>query len=106
MTTDVFEPLGNTLELFAVNEPSEAAKVASGLQAPQYRIIHPGTELVWLGVGATAADAIANAKSGTGPGLPIMPGTDEVFEFGRKNYFAALSQNSTQAIYITPGLGM
>lgn len=106
MTVDVFEPFGFTYELFAVKEPSEATKVVTGLQAPQYRIIHPGTELVWLGVGATAEEAIARAKPGTGPGLPIMPGTDEIFEFGKKNYFAACSQLSTQAIYITTGLGM
>lgn len=109
MTTDVFNPVGYTFQLLGVAVPSEAINMTNGVQAPQYRILHPGTELVWLGVGATAEEAIANARPATNvatPGLPIMPGTDEIVEFGKKTFFAAYCQSSTQPIYITPGLGL
>jgi hypothetical protein len=106
MTIDVFNPAGATFKVIAVGSPSQAVQCVISLQTPQYRVVHPGTELVWLGVGKTEKEAIEAATVGYGNGVPLLPGTDELFTFDKKTFFAACCEKATQDIFITPGYGM
>jgi hypothetical protein len=105
MTIDAFNPVGKTYTVNAVTNPSEATQIVVGLQTPQYRVLHPGTELVWLGYGKTAEEAVAAASPKT-VGVPLMPGTDEVLSFDGYFFFAAYCEKATQTILITPGYGL
>jgi hypothetical protein len=105
-----FAPLGDTIT-FAAATPTPPA----GQQAPvratinsdagQYRIINDSTVTVFLGVGATSAEAIANAGA-VATSVPLLPGTDEVLRFGASAFFTGKSSSGTATIYITPGQGL
>jgi hypothetical protein len=100
-----FAPLGDTIT-FAAATPTPP----TALQAP----VHPTTNTsagndstvtVFLGVGSTSADAIANAGA-VATSIPLLPGTDEVLRFSPDAFFTGKSTSGTATVYITPGQGL
>lgn len=109
-----FAPLGNTIVVAA------AATAPTGIQAPvyakfdpqsagQYRIINAGTTTVFLGTGASAAEATANAVApiaGTpSAAVVLIAGAVAILRFSQGTYFSGLSSVSA-TVYITPGQGL
>ena len=109
-----FAPLGNTVVIPA------AAVAPTGVQAlvearfdgqgtGQYRIINSSTNIVFLGVGSTAAIATANAVApvaGTSSSaIVLLPGAVEVLRFQRESFFSGLA-SSASTVYIVQGEGM
>jgi hypothetical protein len=109
-----FAPLGNTVLIPA------AAAASTGVQAlvdarfdaqstGQYRIINSSANLVFLGVGPTAAIATANAVApvaGTpSAAIVLVPGAVEVLRFGRESFFSGLA-SAASTVYIVQGEGM
>lgn len=109
-----FAPLGKTVVV-------PAATVASaGVQAlvvpkfdaqstGQYRIINSSDNIVFLGVGSTAAIATANAVApvaGTpSAAIVLVPGAVEVLRFGRESFFSGLA-TAASTVFIVQGEGM
>lgn len=109
-----FTPLGKTIVVAA------AASAPTGIQAPvyakfdpqnagQYRFINNGTTTVFLGTGASASEATANAVApvaGTpSDAIVLVPGAVEILRFNKDTYFSGLS-SSAATVYITPGQGL
>jgi hypothetical protein len=109
-----FNPLGPTVAV------SSAASAPVGVQAPvqekfdaqstgQYRIVNSGTDTVFLGVGATAAIAQANAVApiagSPAQSVVLVPGAVEILRFGRNSFFSGLSAGAS-TVYIVPGEGI
>ena len=109
-----FTPLGKTVVVAA------AAVAPAGIQAPvyakfdpqntgQYRIINAGTTTVFMGTGASATDATANAVApiaGTpSEAIVLVPGAVEILRFNKDTYFSGLS-SAAATVYITPGQGI
>jgi hypothetical protein len=110
-----FAPLGNTVVI-----PADAA-ASTGVQAlvfsrldaqstGQYRIINISSNTVFMGVGATAAEAAANAVApvaGTpSAAIVLVPGAVEVLRFNRESFFSGLAPAGASTVYITPGEGL
>lgn len=109
-----FAPLGETVVIPA------AATAPTGVQAlvdarfdaqatGQYRIINSSDNIVFLGVGSTAAIATANAVAPVA-GVPsaaivLVPGAVEVLRFGRESFFSGLA-SAASTVYIVQGEGM
>ena len=110
-----FAPQGQTVVI------ASAASAPLGLQAlvfdrldaqsvGQYRVINSSaTVTVFLGVGATALEAQANAVEPVA-GVPssaivLVPGAVEVLRFGRQSFFSGLSA-SAATVYIVQGQGL
>ena len=109
-----FAPLGNTVVIPATTSASTGvqAPVFSRLDAQstgQYRIINISGNTVFLGVGATAAEAAANAVApvaGTpSAAIVLVPGAVEVLRFGRESFFSGLA-SAASTVYIVQGEGM
>jgi hypothetical protein len=109
-----FTPLGNTIAVAA------AASAPAGIQAPvftkfdpqsagQYRFVNGGVVTVFIGTGATAAEATANAVAPVGgtpsAAIPLLPGAVEIIRFNTSTYFSGLAASGT-TVYITPGQGI
>jgi hypothetical protein len=109
-----FAPLGNTVLIPA------AASASTGVQAlvdarfdgqgtGQYRLVNSSTNIVFLGIGPTAAIATANAVApvaGTpSAAIVLVPGAVEVLRFGRESYFSGLA-SAASTVYIVQGEGM
>ena len=109
-----FTPLGNTIAVAA------AGTAPSGIQAPvyakfdpqnagQYRFINAGTTTVFLGTGASATEATANAVApvaGTpSAAIVLVPGAVEILRFNKDTFFSGLSSSSA-TVYVTPGQGL
>lgn len=107
-----FKPAGNTVTFTAdttAPTPVQCVQAGTGpLSNLQYRIINAGTGVVFLGVGATAATATANAVLVTSSqgAIPLLPGTDEILSFSPNAYFTGITASGTDVIYITPGTGL
>jgi len=105
-----FNPCGSTVAIAA------AAVAPLGVQVPQtsdpsgqYRIVNAGSSTVFLGVGATAAAAQANAVAPVA-GVPsaaiaVIPGAVEIFSFGESAFFSGLASVAS-TVYITQGSGV
>ena len=105
-----FAPNGQTTAFTAATSaptPVQALNYELSGMAGQYRVINSGSQVVFLGVGRTSAEATANATvvTSTGPSLPLLPGTDEILSFGFNAYFTGITSSGTSQIYITPGNG-
>ena len=74
----------------------------------QFRVVNAGNYVVFLGAGASAAEATANAApvTTTGNGIPVIPGAVEILSFPADWYFTARTSANTSQIYITPGEGL
>lgn len=109
-----FNPQGETVVVAA------AAVAPAGIQAPTYprfsqqatgqvRVVNAGTSTVHLGVGATAAEAQANAVAAVagnpGPGIPLVPGAVEILRFPVDAYFSGVASGAA-TVYLTPGQGL
>jgi len=109
-----FAQLGNTIVVAA------ASTAPTGVQAPvyakfdgqsagQYRIINSGATTVFLGTGASAAEATANAVApvaGTpSAAVVLIVGAVAILRFNQSTYFSGLS-SSAATVYITPGEGL
>ena len=109
-----FSPLGNTVVIPA------AAVAPAGVQAlvfdildaqstGQYRIINSSVNVVFLGVGSTAAIATANAVdpvAGTpSAAIVLLPGAIEILRFGRESFFSGLA-SAASTVYIVQGEGI
>ncbi len=110
-----FAPQGQTIVVAA------DAAAPTGIQAPvlgkfdaqgvgQYRIINSSaTVTVFLGVGATAAEAAANAVApiaGTpSNAIVLVPGAVEILRFNRTSFFSGLGA-SAATVYIVQGEGL
>ena len=108
-----FQPLGLSHLIIAnVAAPTpvqiNVAETTTGVG--QYRIINDSTFTVFLGVGATAAQATVNAAAPTvgNPNrtIPLVPGAVEVLRFVNNAFVTALSPSGAADIYITPGQGL
>jgi hypothetical protein len=109
MGIQAFTKTGNTVKLIAATTaPTPVQAVSTTLGGNQYRIINAGSVTVFLGYGATSADATSNATvvSTSGAAFPLLPGTDEVLTFTPNAYFTAITSSSTADIYVTPGDGL
>lgn len=117
MTTNsqiAFSPLGETIVVAA------ASVAPAGVQAPvyekfnpqnagQYRFVNAGSNTVFLGTGASAAEATANAVAPVA-GVPsaaivLVPGAVEILRFNKGTYFSGLAAAAT-TVYVTPGQGL
>jgi hypothetical protein len=109
-----FTPQGNTIVVAA------AGTAPAGVQAPvvskfdaqavgQYRIINDGSTTVFLGTGASAAEAQANAVApvaGTpSAAIVLVPGAVEVLRFTPQTFFSGLS-SAAATVYIVQGQGL
>lgn len=107
-----FNPQGKTVVVEAEHHPPTGVQVpvANGQPAAgQYRVVNSGTSTVFLGVGATAATAQANAVApvaGTpSEAIVLVPGAVEILRFGAETFFSGLSSEAA-TVYITPGQGL
>ena len=109
-----FTPLGKTIVV------ASTTSAPTGIQAPvyakfdqqntgQYRFINAGTATVFLGAGASAAEAMANAVAPTAgsptAAIVLVPGAVEILRFNKDTYFSGLAASAT-TIYVTPGQGL
>ena len=109
-----FSPLGETIVVAA------AAAAPAGIQATvyakfdpqnagQYRFVNAGTNTVFLGTGASATEATANAvapiSGNPSPAIVLLPGAIEILRFNQSTYFSGLAAAAT-TVYITPGQGL
>jgi hypothetical protein len=109
-----FAPLGKTIVVAA------AATAPAGIQAPVYakfdglnaglyRIINAGTSIVFLGTGASAAKATANAVepiAGTpSAAIVLLAGAVATLRFSQDTYFSGRTTGNG-TVYITPGQGL
>ena len=97
---------------FTANTTAPTAVQASNNEqtslSGNYRICNAGTNVVFLGIGRTATEAVANASVLTSSAncLPILPGAIEVFKFGLNSYFTGITATGSSVIYVTPGAGI
>jgi hypothetical protein len=109
-----FNPLGRTVVIAA------AAVASAGVQAPvyekfnpqnagQYRFVNAGTNTVFLGTGASGAEAQANTAApvagSPSPAVVLLPGAVEILRFNKDTYFSG-SASSATTVYVTPGQGL
>ena len=109
MGINAFTKMGNTVAFTAATTaPTPVQALSTSLGGNQYRIINNGTVTVFLGYGATSADAANNAVVVTSSqaAFPLLPGTDEILTFVPNAYFTGITSSGTAAIYITPGDGL
>jgi len=109
-----FSPLGETIVVAA------AAVAPAGIQAPvyqkfdpqnagQFRFVNAGTNTVFIGTGASAAEATTNAVApvagNPSPAVVLLPGSIEILRFNKDTYFSGLAA-AANTVYITPGQGL
>ena len=109
-----FSPLGETIVVAA------AGTAPAGIHAPvyqkydpqyagQYRFVNAGTNTVFLGTGASAAEATDNAVApvagNPSPAVVLLPGAVEILRFNKDTYFSGLASGAT-TVYVTPGQGI
>lgn len=107
-----FQPLGATHLLQAdtpAPNPIQVLVNDTTTGVGQYRIVNNSIETVFLGVGATAAQATARAAV-IAAGIPadtivLVPGAVEVLRFNNNAWFTGFSANVAD-VYITPGQGI
>ena len=107
-----FQPLGRSHLIASTNPAPTPIQVVvdEGVTGVgQYRIINNGIYPAFLGVGANAAQAAANAAaivSGTpAETIVLVPGAVEILRFRNNAWFTAFSSTATD-VYITPGQGL
>jgi hypothetical protein len=104
-----FTPTGDTILVPAAASAPTGVQAASASGVGQYRIVNTGTIVVHLGVGATAAQATANAVAATAgvpaKGIIVMPGAIEILRFANDAFFSGVSASAVN-VYITPGQGI
>lgn len=105
-----FQPLGNTRLISAANPAPAAVQVTvdeGTTGVGQYRIVNAGTTTVFLGVGASAAQATANAAAivTSADTIVMLPGAVEILRFRNDAWVTGFS-SAAASVYITPGQGL
>jgi hypothetical protein len=109
-----FTPQGKTVVIAAAatapaGVQALVSQFASNQATGQYRIVNAGSNTVFLGFGASAADAQANAVApvaGTpSNAIVLVAGAVEVLRFTPEAYFSGLASGAT-TVYITQGQGI
>jgi hypothetical protein len=109
-----FSPLGQTIVVAAdaaapVGIQATVSTKFDAQNAGQYRFVNAGTNTVFIGTGASAAEATANAVApiaGTpSAAIPLLSGAIEILRFNQSTYFSGLASAAT-TVYITPGQGL
>jgi hypothetical protein len=107
-----FTPIGNTVT-FLANTAAPAAVQANHNYATfpsycQYRIFNSGSNLIFLGYGASATIANNNATvvSSTANCIPVLPGTLEIVSLPSNTYLTAITSSGNSQVYVTPGNGV
>lgn len=104
-----FAPTGNTILVPAAASAPTGVQAVAAAGVGQYRIVNTGTIVVHLGVGATAAQATANAVAATAgvpaKGIIVMPGAIEILRFANDAFFSGVSASAV-SLYVTPGQGI
>jgi hypothetical protein len=106
-----FQPLGLSHLIVAdAAAPNPVQIVVPENGIGQYRIINNSILTVFLGYGATAAQATANAVAPTVGAptrcVPLVPGAVEVLRFVNNAFVTGLSPGGPADVYITPGQGL
>ena len=108
-----FQPLGPSSLIVADNPaptPVQVSVDAMQTGVGQYRIVNNSAETVFLGVGATAAQAAARAAAivaGTpADTIVLVPGAVEVLRFNNNAFFTGFSSTGAADVYVTPGQGI
>ena len=114
MSNIPFNPQGKTVVVAA------DGTAPTGVQAPvsekfniqnagQYRFVNAGSNTVFLGTGASAAEATANAVApvagNPSTAVVLVPGAVEILRFNKDTYFSGLASGAT-TVYVTPGEGL
>jgi hypothetical protein len=107
-----FQPLGKSHLLVAASPAPTPIQVNvddTTTGSGQYRVVNNGLNVVFLGVGATAAQATARAAAivaGTPTDtIVLVPGAVEVLRFNNNAFFTGFASGATD-LYITPGQGL
>lgn len=105
-----FAPAGNTVTFLANTAAPTAVQVVSSVLSSytQYRIFNSGSNLIFIGSGSntTIANTNATVVSTSNTGLPVLPGTVEIFSFPSNSYFTGITSSGTSVVYVTPGQGI
>lgn len=107
-----FQPMGASHLLPAATPaptPIQVSVDRTQTGVGQYRVINNSNQTVFLGVGATAAQATARAAA-IAAGTPadtivLVPGAVEILRFNNDAWFTGLSAAAAN-VYITPGQGL
>jgi hypothetical protein len=71
--------------------------------------VNAGTNIVFIGTGASAAEATANAVApiagNPSPAIVMLPGAVEILRFNKDTWFSGLAA-AANTVYITPGQGL
>jgi hypothetical protein len=108
MGISAFTPTGNTVAFTAAaTAPTPVQAVSTTLGGNQYLITNAGNVTVFLGFGATSAQASnsSGSISTTGNTIPILSNTVQVFSFVPNAWFTGNATNSS-IVYVTPGDGV
>lgn len=107
MSTNAFQPSGNTVTIVAAVSPPTAVQVTAlnGIGSNQYRVINAGPAVAFLGFSASAATALTNA-SNVSTSIPLLNGTDEILTFPPNMFVTAGIAANVATIYVTPGDGV
>lgn len=96
---DVFEPVGATVSLAVTNTTGRVARTMLGELAGQVRLVNSGTVIVFVAFGGSTIDA-------TTAGIPLLPGTAEVFTLtSDQTNIAGITASGTATLYATTGRG-
>jgi hypothetical protein len=109
-----FNPQGETVVVAA------ATVAPAGVQAPvyekfnpqnagQYRFVNSSANTVFLGTGASAAEAQTNAVApvagNPSPAIILVPNAVAILRFNKDTYFSGLASGAS-TVYVTPGQGI
>ena len=109
-----FNPQGETVVIAAAVAPPLGVQVPvyekfNPQNAGQYRFVNAGSNTVFLGTGASAAEATSNAVApvagNPSPAVVLVPGAVEILRFNKDTYFSGLASGAT-TVYVTPGQGL
>ena len=104
-----FTPTGNTIVITANSVAQAAVQCVSVTPGGnQYRILSNSSVTSFLGYGANAATALANAVviTSSNAAIPLLPVVDEILTFVPNAWFSAATAGGNATIYITPGDGV
>jgi hypothetical protein len=102
-----FTPMGNAVSFnAAVTPPTPVQAASTTIGGTQYRVHNTGNVVVFMGVGATAANATSRANvSLNGSTISLMPNSVEVFTFNANQYFTGATSSGTAVVTVIAGDG-
>lgn len=114
MEQKAFSVTGKTVLITGATSPPTGVQVpeAGTNGGYQFRVHNAGSELAFLAVGSSAAEAQSNAVVPTGSGansknVVVLPvGVVEVLSFPLNSYFSVVTVSGTASVYICSGKGV